>query len=254
MDAVVDASRTSSEELVHSANGTTLVLMITTLAGILCVSLMLLFLGERLVKASIVSLALFGTFMACLSLGTWAFATVSVEFLHCTLPVLLALVLAVSVAVALGLVMEEHASTSAFIAGAAVGAFGMYMIRVIIIATAPEVASSNSFNLYWLVLLIVSIACGVLAFWFKTLIMLVASCLVGGCGVALSVYALIPVCGGPDLPSYAFFLIFGISMIIGALFQIHVTGTRARPRPNFDGGNVLFAPKVYRVAGPASSE
>lgn len=201
-------------------------LAVLTLVGILIPSVVLLFVGAAFTEAATVILSLFCTFVPSLHLFVWATDGSSDHRIRCGLPFGLAFAMTAAAAGALCFLQRTAGFVVFFVVGCAGGAFGMYFVRSCIVASLPALARQDDFQAYWLALVAVSILCGVTCAHWRTEAMLFVSCFVGGYGVALAVSGLVPACGGPSLPVYAFYAIFAVALIAGASFQVYRVGQR----------------------------
>jgi len=115
--------------------------------------------------------------------------------------------------------MKKFTSLVFFIMGAAGGAVGMFLLRQFILAGDPGLALEPYFNLFWLALAAVALLGGILAVCFKSTVIKIVTCVLGGYAFAVALCGLIPAFGGPYVPNYGFFIAAGGAMVIGALIQ-----------------------------------
>jgi len=207
---------------IETGNRVTTIIVLFVFLGI---SLVLMIMGEHLAKFVVISVTGLAAFMCTLYLFQWAFpsSVVPMEgFNKCVTPFILTC-LCTLIAIILVVVMSKRAVwLSFFILGAAGGAFGMFMLRLFILAGNPGLAQSTAFNFYWLALGVVALIAGIVAVKMKKSVMVVVTCLIGGYGFAVAVCGLIPVFNGPYLANYVFFIIFGFTVLIAAFHQIKI--------------------------------
>ena len=82
-------------------------------------------------------------------------------------------------------------------------------------------------------MLLVGLLSGVLAAWSRhavggDAVILIATCLVGGYGVALSSVGLVPALGYRYLPGYTFFVVFALASLAGVLVQTCIVRPASR--------------------------
>lgn len=198
------------------------VMTIITLAIIMLISVCLLILGEKLVNTLTILTTAITSFMAFLFLWQWACSSMVQPmegFVKCILPFILAVLSAIIITVIVGILIKKFTSLVFFIMGAGGGAVGMFLLRQFIIAGNPQLASDWRFNFYWLGLAVVAILCGFLAVCLKRAVITTVTCILGGYGFAVALCGLIPACGGPYVANYVFFIVAGITMVLGAIFQ-----------------------------------
>merc|ERR1719379_513283 len=95
----------------------------------------------------------------------------------------------------------------------------MFLLRQFIIAGNPGLTSNVWFNFYWLGLAVVALVCGLVAICAKRAIVTIVTCILGGYGFAVALCGLIPAFGGPYVANYVFFIVAGVAMVLGIIFQ-----------------------------------
>lgn len=215
----INGSLVPSSGVIHINAGTRTMTLITLFVT-LGVSLALLILGERLVNVVLIMTTAIASFCSSLYLFIWACSGSTEFFVLCNLPFILACLLTLIVTGIVGYFVSRFPSLGYFIMGAAGGAFGMLLLRMFILAGNPQLGLDKNFKFFWLGLAGVAILVGIIAVKLKKAVFVSVTSLLGGYGFAVSLCGLIPAFGGPIPVNYVFFIIFGFTVVIGALWQI----------------------------------
>jgi len=199
------------------------VVTLIVLFVLLGVSLLLLLAGEHMVRSVVVCVTALSSFMGFLYLFQWAFASQVVPlagFVKCVLPFILTCLCALVVVVLVVVMIKKVEWLAFFVMGAAGGAFGMFILRLFILAGNAHLSTEPLFNLYWIAVGVVALIGGFLAVKLRRAVMIVGTCLIGGYVFAVSVCGLVPAFNGPIPVNWVFFVVFGCVTLAGALWQI----------------------------------
>jgi len=141
------------------------------------------------------------------------------SFSMCVLPLAMAVMAGVLVALLCMCLIQRVTSAAFFIMGVCIGGVTMYVIREIIVSASPDLANNSAFGWYWFATAVVAVVFGFMAAMMKDFIFFVSTVAVGAYGVATFICGIIPVAGGQSVGGAAFVVIMIGSAAVGATVQ-----------------------------------
>jgi len=144
-------------------------------------------------------------------------------FFTCWMPLVLGICAAVASTLLILCCVGEFERLTTFAFGTGAGAFGMLVLRNVIVASDASLTTDPAFYHYWMGVLVVAIACGALAYcWRRHLVIFVSSITVGSFLFASGFMGILQLYIDGGASGWIFFGLFAIMCAIGALAQISV--------------------------------
>ena len=140
------------------------------------------------------------------------------DFTMCVLPLVLAVLAGLLLAMAGVCFLHKVLWLSHFILGAALGGMGMYFIRAAVVSSNPALADNPEFAWYWVGLILISVISGVVAAYMKKLALAMVVVTIGSYGFAVSIAGFVTT-GGADPIGIGWFIALvlaaaGISILL----------------------------------------
>lgn len=230
---MTDAGETVAGHLAEVGPFSTGAVPMAVLIIVLLASVVVLFFGQKLAEVTLIIVAPLCAFAASFFLfHVWMRPSPH----NCTpLPIILAVVVAVLSVVLIAVLRECKLlpQVTAAVYGGALGFVAMFLLREVIISAAPSVLAGFAIDYYWLASTIVTLLCGVISTMCvtsaggKSIVLILASSVVGGYGVAQSIVGLTNLRAHSPIPSWAFIVCFVGFTLAGLLVQAFATGSDA---------------------------
>jgi len=206
------------------------------LSVILLLSLMLLFYGQMFALPSVVFISVFGTLFGGFVLYHFLldrYDNLPYSTWVCWGPFVLALASAGAVAVLLLGCRSRLPWMTAFIFGGSKGFLGALAGRELFASIFPETAELPRFPLYfWIFAGVATLLTALISAHHRTsdgksVVVIYMVVFFGAYGTSLSVDSLVNFYQEP-LPNWAFLVIFSVSCVLGAVFQLFISGNSAK--------------------------